>query len=76
MLLVLTGLAPVGSCDSKSTIVFSTNGSWIVQTHNRLANTSIPLVTAVLKRIIMQMLVKLKSRQNELGMSAGRLCLT
>lgn len=48
---------------------------WLM-TYNRLANTSMPLVTAVLKRIMIQMLVKLKSRQKELGMSAGRLVLT
>ena len=76
MLQVLIDLGLAGSCDSELTIVFSTNGSWMVQTHNRLANTSIPLVTAVLKRIMMQMLVKLKSRQKELGISAGRLCFT
>jgi hypothetical protein len=47
-----------------------------LETHNKLANTSMPLVNALLKSIMIHMLVKVELRQNEFGMSAGRLCLT
>ena len=35
-----------------------------------------PLVTALLKSIMIHMLVKVELLQNEFGISAGRLCLT
>jgi hypothetical protein len=77
MLQVLISLGLAGSCDIVSTLKFPTlRLDLTATTYNRLANTSMPLVTAVLKRIMIQMLVKLKSRQNELGMSAERLFLT
>ena len=43
-------------------------------THKRLLNSSMQLVTAVVKRTIMQLLVKTELRQSELGISAVRLC--
>lgn len=48
----------------------------ISATHNRLLNSSMQLVTAVVKSAMMQILVKADFRQSELGMSATRLFLT
>ena len=47
-----------------------------MENHNKLLNSSILLLTALVKSIITQMLVKLELRQSEFGMSAGRLFFT
>jgi hypothetical protein len=48
----------------------------MLTTYNKLQNSSILLLTALAKSTIIQILVKLKSRQSEFGISAGRLCFT
>lgn len=47
-----------------------------LKTYNKLQNSSIPLLTALEKSIIIQMLVKLELLQSEFGISAVRLCFT
>lgn len=47
-----------------------------LRTNNKLQNSSMPLLTALAKSIIIQMLVKLELRHSELGISAVRLCFT
>jgi hypothetical protein len=47
-----------------------------LNTYNKLQKSSIPLLTALENSIIIQMLVKLKLRQSEFGISAVRLCFT
>ena len=44
-----------------------------LKTYSKLLNSSILLLTALVKSIVTQMLVKLELRQSEFGMSAGRL---
>lgn len=56
--------------------VLSDSGGSELKTHNKLAKTSILLVTALLKSTMIHMLVKVELAQNEFGISAGRLCLT
>ena len=47
-----------------------------LRTYNKLQNSSMPLLTALAKSIIIQILVKLVLRHSELGISAVRLCFT
>lgn len=44
-----------------------------LMTNNKLLKSSMQLLTALVKRIIMQILVKLELRQSGLEISAGRL---
>lgn len=47
-----------------------------LKAHNKLQNSSIPLLTALEKSIIIQILVKLELRQSAFGINAVRLCFT
>jgi len=62
----LSNVSNLPSCDTKCRM----------KTYNRLQNSSMPLLTALAKRIMMQMLVKLELRQSAFGISAVRLCFT
>jgi len=50
--------------------------SFRLDTYNKLQKSSMPLLTALENNIMIQMLVKLKLRQSEFGISAVRLCFT
>lgn len=73
MLQLLNGLELAGSWGMSVATCSKRHG---LKTYNRLVYSSIPLLTAVANKTIIQMLVKLGLRQSEFGISAGRLCFT
>ena len=73
MLRVRSDLVLVGSWNFVSAMVFAqSRGLAGQEAYNRLPNSSILLLTALVNRIIIQMLVKLVFRHNALGISAGK----